>query len=56
MQSQVKPGEYLDRSKVTPESILATARAILHPYTLDTELIEWFTGELLLLSPLVCSR
>lgn len=41
---QVKPGEKLDRSKVTPESILVTARAILHPYTLDTEHIEWFTG------------
>ncbi|KAK4048986.1 hypothetical protein OIO90_005621 [Microbotryomycetes sp. JL221] len=41
---KVKPGEYLDRSKVTPDSILESARAILHPYTLDTEHIEWFTG------------
>jgi phenol 2-monooxygenase len=41
---EVKPGEYLDKSKVTPENILNTARAILHPYTLDTDHIEWFTG------------
>lgn len=42
---KVKPGEMLDREKVTPESILNTARAILHPYTLNTDHIEWFTGE-----------
>lgn len=41
---QVKPGEYLDKSKVTPERILDTARSILYPYTLDTDHIEWFTG------------
>ncbi|KAM0791829.1 hypothetical protein ACM66B_004088 [Microbotryomycetes sp. NB124-2] len=41
---KVKPGEYLDRSKVTPQTILESARAILHPYTLETERIEWFTG------------
>ncbi|BGP34602.1 hypothetical protein JCM10296v2_006424 [Rhodotorula toruloides] len=41
---QVKPGEYLDKSKVTPDSILDTARKILHPYTLDYEHIDWFTG------------
>ncbi|GAA5988739.1 hypothetical protein JCM10908_006149 [Rhodotorula pacifica] len=41
---QVKPGEYLDRSKITPDSILATARKILHPYTLETDHIEWYTG------------
>ncbi|KAK4705032.1 phenol 2-monooxygenase (NADPH), partial [Phenoliferia sp. Uapishka_3] len=41
---QVKPGEYLDRSKVTPESILDTARSIMAPYTIDTAQIEWFTG------------
>ena len=41
---QVKPGEYLDRSQITPESILSTARKILHPYTLETEHIEWYTG------------
>ncbi|TKA50056.1 hypothetical protein B0A53_06488, partial [Rhodotorula sp. CCFEE 5036] len=41
---QVKPGEYLDRSQITPDSILSTARKILHPYTLETEHIEWYTG------------
>ncbi|GAA5853834.1 hypothetical protein JCM8547_007467 [Rhodosporidiobolus lusitaniae] len=42
---QVKPGERLkDKEAVTPESILATARKILHPYTLDAEKIDWFTG------------
>ncbi|GAA5934705.1 hypothetical protein JCM1841_001782 [Sporobolomyces salmonicolor] len=41
---QVKPGEYLDKSKVTPEGILDTARKIFHPYTLDTDHIDWFTG------------
>ncbi|KAI5479586.1 phenol 2-monooxygenase [Pseudohyphozyma bogoriensis] len=40
----VKPGEYLDRSKVTPESILNTARRIMHPYTLNVGRIDWFTG------------
>ncbi|GAA5961789.1 hypothetical protein JCM3765_004073 [Sporobolomyces pararoseus] len=40
----VKPGEYLDKSKITPENILNTARSILYPYTLDTDHIEWFTG------------
>ncbi|GAA5929705.1 uncharacterized protein JCM15063_004228 [Sporobolomyces koalae] len=41
---EVKPGEYLDKSKVTPENILNTARSILYPYTLETDYIEWFTG------------
>ncbi|GAA6017808.1 hypothetical protein JCM11491_004628 [Sporobolomyces phaffii] len=41
---EVKPGEYLDKSKVTPENIMATARSILYPYTLETDHIEWFTG------------
>lgn len=41
---EVKPGEYLDKSQITPEKILDTARAILHPYTLDTDYIEWYTG------------
>lgn len=41
---QVKPGERLPKDKVTPESILEVARSILYPYTLDTEMIEWFTG------------
>lgn len=40
----VKPGEYLDKSKITPENIMNTARSILYPYTLDTDHIEWFTG------------
>ncbi|POY76369.1 hypothetical protein BMF94_0566 [Rhodotorula taiwanensis] len=41
---QVKQGEYLDRSQITPESIMSTARKILHPYTLETDHIEWYTG------------
>ncbi|GAA5913952.1 uncharacterized protein JCM6883_000131 [Sporobolomyces salmoneus] len=40
----VAPGEYLDKSQITVDRILNTARAILHPYTLDTDKIEWFTG------------
>jgi hypothetical protein len=43
---QVKPGERLPKDKVTPESILEVARNILHPYTLETEHIDWFTGSL----------
>lgn len=34
----------VDRSKITPESILETARKILHPYTLDVAETHWFTG------------
>lgn len=45
---KVKPGEYLDRSKVTAEAILDTARNIMAPYTLDTKAIDWFTGPLFL--------
>ncbi|GAA5948023.1 hypothetical protein JCM10213_007025 [Rhodosporidiobolus nylandii] len=41
---EVKPGERLPKEKVTPEGILETARKILHPYTLDTEHIDWYTG------------
>ncbi|BGP57620.1 hypothetical protein JCM8202v2_005264 [Rhodotorula sphaerocarpa] len=41
---EVQPGQYLDRSKITPDSILSTARKILHPYTLETDHIEWYTG------------
>lgn len=41
----VKAGEYLDRAAITPESIMDSARKILFPYTLETERIEWFTGE-----------
>ncbi|GJN93616.1 hypothetical protein Rhopal_006673-T1 [Rhodotorula paludigena] len=41
---QVVPGERVDKSKVTPEFILETARRVLHPYTLDTDHIDWFTG------------
>ncbi|GAA5910203.1 hypothetical protein JCM6882_001771 [Rhodosporidiobolus microsporus] len=41
---QVKPGERLPKEKVTPEKILETARQILHPYILETEHIDWFTG------------
>ena len=40
----VKPGEYLDKKKITPERIMDSARAILHPFTLDSDYIEWFTG------------
>ncbi|BGP34603.1 hypothetical protein JCM10296v2_006425 [Rhodotorula toruloides] len=41
---RVEPGAYLDKSRITSETILATARKILHPYTLDYESIDWFTG------------
>lgn len=42
---EVKPGErYLDKSKVTPDDILRTARAVLHPYTIETDHVEWFTA------------
>ncbi|GAA6022017.1 hypothetical protein JCM10207_002409 [Rhodosporidiobolus poonsookiae] len=41
---QVKPGERLPKERVTPESILEVARRILHPYTLDTDHVDWFTG------------
>ncbi|GEM12326.1 phenol 2-monooxygenase [Rhodotorula toruloides] len=41
---RVESGAYLDRSRITSDTILATARKILHPYTLDYESIDWFTG------------
>ncbi|OBT71370.1 hypothetical protein VF21_09432 [Pseudogymnoascus sp. 05NY08] len=34
----------VDRSKITPEAILETARKILHPYTLEVADTHWFTG------------
>jgi len=41
---QVRPGERADKSQFTPDFILETARKVLHPYTLETEHIEWYTG------------
>ncbi|KAJ9116764.1 hypothetical protein QFC24_006655 [Naganishia onofrii] len=41
---RVKQGEYLDRSKITADSILKTAQAVFFPYTLEASRIEWFTG------------
>jgi phenol 2-monooxygenase len=34
----------VDRSKITPDIILATARKIMQPYTLDVAETQWFTG------------
>ncbi|ORY56536.1 FAD monooxygenase [Leucosporidium creatinivorum] len=36
-------GERVDRTKVTPESILATAQRIMAPYKIETPYVEWFT-------------
>ncbi|KAJ9115387.1 hypothetical protein QFC22_005142 [Naganishia vaughanmartiniae] len=41
---RVKQGEYLDRSKITADTILKTAQAVFRPYTLEASHIEWFTG------------
>jgi hypothetical protein len=41
---RVKQGEYLDRSKITANSILQTAQAVFYPYTLESDNVEWFTG------------
>lgn len=40
----VKVGDKLDRSKINPGSILAAAQAIFYPYTIETDLVEWFTA------------
>ncbi|GAA5972399.1 hypothetical protein JCM11641_001825 [Rhodosporidiobolus odoratus] len=40
----VKPGERLPKEKVTSKSILETAQRILHPYTIEADKIDWFTG------------
>jgi phenol 2-monooxygenase len=34
----------IDRTKITPEMILETARKIMHPYKLDVAELDWFTG------------
>jgi phenol 2-monooxygenase len=34
----------VDRSKITPELILASAKKIFYPYTIDAARIEWFTA------------
>jgi phenol 2-monooxygenase len=34
----------IDRSKITADLILGTARKIMQPYTLDVAEISWFTG------------
>ncbi|BCS25308.1 uncharacterized protein APUU_50019S [Aspergillus puulaauensis] len=39
-----KTSSRVDRSKVTAEQILDSARTILHPYTLDAAEIQWFTA------------
>lgn len=44
MPIQVRPGERADKSQFTPEFILETARKVLHPYTLETSHIDWYTG------------
>ncbi|GAA6050393.1 hypothetical protein JCM3770_004015 [Rhodotorula araucariae] len=41
---KVRPGERADKTKFTPEFILETARKVFHPYTLETEHVDWFTG------------
>ncbi|BGP32394.1 hypothetical protein JCM10296v2_004175 [Rhodotorula toruloides] len=38
-----KPGERFDRSSVTPESIIETAKKIMAPYTLECSDFEWWT-------------
>lgn len=37
------PSRMQDRTKVTPESILATAQRIMAPYKIETPYVEWFT-------------
>ncbi|KUJ13363.1 uncharacterized protein LY89DRAFT_622223 [Mollisia scopiformis] len=37
-------GPRVDRSKITPEAILETARKIFAPYTLDVAETQWFTA------------
>ena len=38
------PGQRLDRTKLTAESILESARKILHPYHLEATHIDWCTS------------
>ncbi|GAA6041366.1 hypothetical protein JCM8097_007687 [Rhodosporidiobolus ruineniae] len=38
-----KPGERIDRSSITPESIVATAQRIFHPYKLECPHLDWWT-------------
>lgn len=36
-------GERVDRSAISPETILATARKIMAPYTLAAPEVDWWT-------------
>ncbi|GAA5854304.1 hypothetical protein JCM8547_001772 [Rhodosporidiobolus lusitaniae] len=38
-----KPGERVDRSTITPESIVAKAQAIFAPYKLECPFLDWWT-------------
>lgn len=42
--AQLEPGQRFDNSKVTPDYILSVARKVLHPYTLETDHVEWFSA------------
>lgn len=42
--AQLEPGQRYDNSKVTPEYILSIARKVLHPYTLETDQVDWFSA------------
>lgn len=42
--AELEPGQRFDNSKVTPEYILSVARKVLHPFSLETDQVEWFSA------------
>lgn len=41
---QARPGEIVDRSKITSDIILNAAKKIMAPYTLECPEIDWYTA------------
>lgn len=44
LQDRAKPGERVDRTRFTPESVIAAAKKIFHPYSFDVQQLDWFTA------------
>ncbi|BEJ11446.1 hypothetical protein CspHIS471_0108680 [Cutaneotrichosporon sp. HIS471] len=44
LQDRAEKGERVDRTKFTPESVIANAKKIFEPYTFDVQQLDWFTA------------
>lgn len=44
LQARADKGERVDRTKFTPEVVIANAKKIFYPYTFDVQQLDWFTA------------